>query len=277
MNEIEQPQDRYIKIGDVNSRYWQVGDVGSPVILLHGGGGYIELWRHNILALAKHHRVYAFDMVGAGRADKPDNVDYTFDYMARFVRDFMQALAIPRASLIGASAGGAVTLSVMLQFPELVEKAILVGSAGLGKEVSWLLKLPTLPLVGELLGSPSRSSLKMLCQHAVYNRQIMTDEMVEEFYQMAILPGASASMLNLGRANFNLWGQFDRFSDRLATIDTPTLIIWGRQDPMVPLAQGQNAARIMPNARLEIIEECGHWSPIEHPDLFNRLGLEFLA
>jgi 4,5:9,10-diseco-3-hydroxy-5,9,17-trioxoandrosta-1(10),2-diene-4-oate hydrolase len=277
MNRTEQLQDQYVKVDSVNTRYWQRGESGSAVVLLHGGGGYIELWKHNIFELAKHHRVYAFDMVGAGRSDKPD-AEYTFDFMAQFTRDFMAALNIPHASLIGTSAGGGVALTFALKFPELLDKLIVVGSAGLGKEVSLLLRLPTLPILGKLLSSPSRSGLAMLCKRAVYDSKLITDKIVEEFYQMAMVSGATEAMLNVGRSNFNIWGQFYQpIVEKLNTITAPTLIIWGRQDPMVPVSHAQNAAKTIPNARLEIIEECGHWSPIEHPQKFNQLVLEFLS
>jgi pimeloyl-ACP methyl ester carboxylesterase len=277
MHRNEQPQDQYVKVSSVNTRYWQAGDSGNTVILLHGGGGYIELWKHNISELAKQHRVYAFDMVGAGRSDRLDN-DYTFDFMAQFTRDFMKALDIPKASLIGTSAGGGVALTFTLNFPELVDRLILVGSAGLGKEINFLLRITTLPGLGKLFSSPSKSGVAMLCKQAVYDSKLINDEIVEEFYQMATLPGAAEATLNLGRSNFNIWGQFyQSLAERLHTIANPTLIIWGRQDSMVPVTHAQNAAKIIPNTRLEIIEKCGHWSPIEHPQKFNQLVLEFLS
>lgn len=277
MDRTEQLTDQYVKVRSVNTRYWQAGDSGETIILLHGGGGYIELWKHNIFELAKHHRVYAFDMVGAGRSDKLD-ADYTFDFMAQFTRDFMQVLDIPKASLIGTSAGGGVALTIALNFPELVDRLILVGSVGLGKEISFLLRISTLPGLGKLSSSPSKTSVAMLCKQAVYDSSLITNEVVEELYQMMTLPGAAEATLNVGRSNFNIWGQFyQSIVERLQTITAPTLIIWGRQDPMVPVSHAQNAVTIIPNARLEIFEECGHWSPIEHPQKFNQLVLEFLS
>ncbi|MCU0535485.1 MAG: alpha/beta fold hydrolase [Hydrococcus sp. Prado102] len=209
MNRTEQLQDRYVKVGSVNTRYWQAGDSDSTVILLHGGG---------------------------------------------------------------------VALTCTLNFPELVDRLILVSSAGLGKEINFLLRVTTLPGLDKLFSSPSRSSIAMFCKQAVYDSKLITDEVVEEFYQMARLPGAAKATLNVGRSNFNIWGQFYRpIAQRLPTIVAPTLIIWGRQDPMVPVAQAQNAIETIPNARLEIIEECGHWSPIEYSQKFNQLVLEFLS
>lgn len=277
MHRTEQLQDQYVKVGSVNTRYWQAGNSGNKVILLHGGGGYIELWKHNISELAKQHHVYAFDMVGAGRSDKLD-ADYTFDFMAQFTRDYMKALDISKASLIGTSAGGGVALTLTLNFPELVDRLILVGSAGLGKDINFLLRLTTLPGLGKLFSSPSKSGVAMLCKQAVYDSKLISDEIVEEFYQMATLPGAAEATLNVGRSNFNIWGQFYQpIVERLQTIAAPTLIIWGREDPMVPVTHAENAAKAIRNARLEIIEECGHWSSIEYPQKFNQLVLEFLS
>ncbi|WP_010479066.1 alpha/beta fold hydrolase [Acaryochloris sp. CCMEE 5410] len=271
------PEDRYVKVGSVKTRYWQMGDSGSAVILLHGGGGYIELWKYNIFELAKHHRIYAFDMVGAGRSERP-NTDYTYDFMAQFTREFMKVLDIPKASLIGKSAGGGVALTFALKFPALIDRLVLAGSAGLGPEINLLLRITTITGLGKLLSSPTKSGLRMLCKQSVYNSNLITEEMVDEFYQMAILPGAAAATINLGRSIFNVWGQFSQpITERLQTITAPTLIIWGQQDPMVPVSHGQNAAQIMPNARLEIFEECGHWSSIEHPQKFNQVILGFLS
>ncbi|NJL22839.1 MAG: alpha/beta fold hydrolase [Leptolyngbyaceae cyanobacterium SM1_3_5] len=269
-------QDQYVKVGSVNTRYWQVGDSGSVIILLHGGGGFIELWKNNVLELAKHHRVYAFDMVGAGRSDKPDTA-YTFEFMAQFTQAFMQALGIPHASLIGASAGGAVATTVAMKFPKLVDRLILVGSAGLGKEVNLLLRLPTIPILGQILSSPNQAGMKMAFKQAVYDASIITEDLVNEVYEMAMLPGAMKGILNVARSNFNIGGQRSKpIVDNLKTIQAPTLIIWGRQDPMVPVAHAQKAAEIIPNAQLEIVEACGHWGPIEHPQKFNQMVLEFL-
>jgi 4,5:9,10-diseco-3-hydroxy-5,9,17-trioxoandrosta-1(10),2-diene-4-oate hydrolase len=118
----------------------------------------------------------------------------------------------------------------------------------------------------------------MLCKQAVYNSKLITSELVEEFYQMATLPGATEAMLNVGSSNFNIWGQlYQPIVEKLNTITASTLIIWGKQDPMVPVSHALNAVKKIPNARLEIIDECGHWSPIEHPGKFNQLVLEFLS
>ena len=146
--------------------------------------------------------------------------------MAQFTRDFMKALDISKASLIGTSTGDGVALTVALNFSELVDRLILVGSAGLGKEINFLLRITTLPGLGILFSSPSKSGVAMLCKQAVHNPNLITNEIVEEFYQMARLPGSSEATLNVGCSNFNIWGQFHQsITERLGTTVAPTLIV----------------------------------------------------
>jgi pimeloyl-ACP methyl ester carboxylesterase len=112
------PKDQYIKAGEINTRYW------STVILIHGLGASAEIWMHNVDALAKQHRVYVPDLAGFGRSDKPvssfTHLDYTY-----FVDDFIKALNIEQASLVGQSLGGGITLQYALQFPLRVQKLVL--------------------------------------------------------------------------------------------------------------------------------------------------------
>jgi 4,5:9,10-diseco-3-hydroxy-5,9,17-trioxoandrosta-1(10),2-diene-4-oate hydrolase len=126
------------------------------VILIHGLGGYIENWEKNIAHLSRTHQVFALDLPGFGRSDKPDN-RYTIPYWAAFVQKFMQALEIDRASLVGESMGGAIAIQFALQYPQQVERLILCASAGLGKEVAPFLRLLSLPILGEQLSRPSRT------------------------------------------------------------------------------------------------------------------------
>lgn len=124
------PQDNYIKLGSVNIRYWSEGK-GKPIILLHGGGSSIEIWSFNIGLIAQYYRVYAFDMVGTGKSDKP-SASYSLDYQTEFLQKFMNELDIDRATLIGNSMGGSIALKLALKSPERVDKLVLVSSFGLG-------------------------------------------------------------------------------------------------------------------------------------------------
>ena len=277
---IQTPQDQYIKVGQINTRFWALGDEGTAVILIHGHGGSVENWKLNINALAQNHRVYAMDLVGFGRSDKTSIPD-SFSCGAQFVNDFMEVQHIDRASLIGNSMGGGLTLQFAIQFPDKVEKLVLANAAGLGKELTLTLRLLTLPLIGEFLSKPSRKGTTRFLKECVYDSALITDELVETFYQMSILPGAQKSFLSALRAGANLCGQhadiIRSIVDNLASINVPTLILWGQQDRILPIAHAYVAQGRIPNAKLQILDRCGHLLQLEHPEEFNALLLEFLA
>ncbi len=273
-------EDQFIKIGSINTRFWMAGDTGPPVLLIHGIGGSVEEWRFNIEALAEHHRVYALDMVGSGHSDKPA-AEYSFSYLAQFVNDFMDAQTIERATLIGHSLGGGVVLKFAIQFPDKVDRLVLVSSAGLGKEVHLAFRLSSLPLIGNWLTRPSRKGTAQLLTDCYFDQDLITDEFVEFKYRLAAQPGAQESFLSTVRAQGNFGGQRDHvvhsIVDNLASITAPTLIIWGQQDRILPVAHAGIAASRIPNVRLHIFDPCGHCPPEERPEEFNALVLDFLT
>ena len=274
------PPDQYTQIGQINTRFWAAGDGGKTLVLIHGLGGYVEDWMHNIHALAEQHRVYAMDLVGSGRSDKP-SAAYSLPYLAQFVHDFVEAQNIERASLIGHSLGGGVALQFAIRFPAKVGKLVLVSSAGLGREVKLLLRLSTLPIIGEWFTRPTRKGIAEFLKKSMYDPALVTDELVELCYHLAAVPGAQRAMLATARAVINLRGMRDDavrpIVDHLPHITAPTLIVWGQRDRTLPVAHAYVAEKRMPNARLHIFDPCGHFPQMERPEEFNALVLEFLA
>jgi 4,5:9,10-diseco-3-hydroxy-5,9,17-trioxoandrosta-1(10),2-diene-4-oate hydrolase len=250
------------------------------VLLIHGIGGSVEEWRLNIETLAERHRVYAIDMVGFGYSDKPA-AKYSFSYLAQFVNDFIDAQTIERATLIGHSLGGGVVLKFAIQFPNKVDRLVLVSSAGLGKEVHLAFRLSSLPLIGNWLTRPSRKGTAQLLADCYFDQDLITDEFIEFKYQMGSLPGAQQSFLSTVRTSANFRGLRDHvinsIVDNLAAITAPKFIIWGQQDRILPVAHAQVAASKIPSARLHIFDPCGHCPPEERPAEFNPLVSEFLA
>ena len=274
------PQVQYTKVGQINTRFWALGDKGPTVLLIHGIGGSLEDWMLNADALAKHYRVYALDLVGSGHSDKP-SASYSFSYMAQFVKDFMKAENIDRASLIGHSLGGGVSLQFSIQFPDKVEKLVLANSAGLGKKVTLLLRLLTLPIIGKLLARPSRKGTAKFLKECVYDSTLITDELIEFGYSLAALPGAQDSLLSMVHTLGNIRGMREdvlrSIVDNLTTIIAPTFILWGQQDRILPVAYAHVAEKKIPNVQLHIFDPCGHFPQLECPEEFNSLVLKFLA
>ena len=274
------PKDQYVKAGNINTRYWALGDQGSPVILIHGLGASAEIWQKNVDTLAECHRVYVPDMVGFGRSDK-QNIEFTLSSAARFINNFMNAMNIERASLVGNSLGGGIAVQCALQFPHKVERLALVDSAGFGRKVIFPLRLISLPFIGELLTRPSRKGMYLYFKPAVYDPTLLTEDFIDLYYELHSLPGAQKSLLGALRSISNIRGVRTEvlrpLMARLHTITVPTLIVWGKQDKVLPVKHAYVANEKIFNSKVQIFDPCGHMPQFEKPEEFNRIVLEFLS
>jgi 4,5:9,10-diseco-3-hydroxy-5,9,17-trioxoandrosta-1(10),2-diene-4-oate hydrolase len=197
------------------------------------------------------------------------------------VRDFMAVQEIERASLVGHSVGGAVSMHFAIQYPDQVYRLVLVDSGGLGKEVSLLLRLLTLPLAGEWLSRPSRKGAAQLWEEAFHDPALVTEEWVDLYYELDSLPGNQESMLATLRSLANLRGMRDEvlapIRENMGRIASPTLVVWGQQDSLMPVDHARVAQAGIPGAQVHIFDPCGHMPQMEHPTEFNALVSEFLA
>jgi pimeloyl-ACP methyl ester carboxylesterase len=279
MMTIEMPTDRYVQIDGVNTRYWALGEKGSSVLLLHGQGGAIDYWYKNVFSLAQHHRVYALDWVGSGKSDKPKTT-YTIDDISQFIIRFMDTIGLSHTTLIAGSVGGAIALKIALAFPERVDKLGLIGLGGLGKEVAFPARLTSLPIVGELLNHPSPRAAKFMMQQCVYDSAPYLSEFMD-----LVLRNMSSDILQFQTRTFRTMGNIfgirldflRTLRDRLSEIQSPTLIIWGKQDRAFPIGHAEVAVNGIPNAKLQIFDRCGHLPYLEYANEFNRAVLEFLS
>lgn len=272
------PEDQYVWVGDIKTRYWRLGDRGTAILLLHGIGSCVETWTLNMLALAQHHQVYAVDLVGSGRSDKPPGA-YALTDLTAFVKAFMEVLAIDRPSLIGNSMGGGIALQFALTYPQDVAALVLVNSLGLGQRISPSLQLANLPIVDKLY-QPTRISTALFLKQIVFDQSLVTDDWIDLYHEILTLPGAKEALFAQIRANIGWRGVrpslYRPILDRLQTIEIPTLVVWGKQDPVLPVSQAQAAQRL-PNVRLHLFDACGHWTHLEKAKEFNAQVLEFLA
>jgi 4,5:9,10-diseco-3-hydroxy-5,9,17-trioxoandrosta-1(10),2-diene-4-oate hydrolase len=270
--------DQYIQVGPVRTRFWTAGEGETTLVLLHGLGSYVEDWQENILPLARHDRVYALDLVGCGRSAKPRG-PYTLDSLAGFAGEFLAGLGVRRATLVGHSLGGAVAMQLASRSPALVERLVLVSSAGLGREAGLLLRLSTVPLLGEWLTRPRREGLSRYFRQTMHDPSSVTAEWVETCSLLAALPGAQRAMLATLRTTMDLRGVreavFRPLLAGLAHLAVPTLVVWGQQDPILPVAHAHAAQRQLPSAQLHIFDPCGHFPQLECAAEFNALVQEF--
>ena len=273
--------DRYIDVKGVRTRYWEAGSGVQTVVLVHGLGGAIEIWAATIPRLSQARRVIAVDLVGFGRTEKPDGA-YDYPFFASFLNDFFDSMKLARAAVIGHSLGGGTALQFAVSHNGRVEKLVLVGSGGLSLSIGAGLRILTLPAVGEILTRPRRRTPRQLMAGIVHDPSIgdQVPEVVGRFNDMASLPGAQEAVLKTLRNNITAFrGKPKSISGIvpfLGAVRQKTLVIWGRQDRIIPFAVSRVALELLPNAELLALDKCGHCPMIEHPEVFNKRVCDFL-
>jgi pimeloyl-ACP methyl ester carboxylesterase len=255
---------------------------GPVLLLIHGMAGSSRSWREVMPQLAKDHTVLAPDLLGHGQSAKPLG-DYSLGAHASGLRDLLGALRIDRATVVGQSLGGGVAMQLAYQHPEIAERLVLVNSGGLGRDVSRLLRLFTLPgmeyLMPVLFPVFVRDRGRALMQ-SLHRRGLRAPHLAEMWraYESLGEPENRAAFVKTLRAVIDPGGQAVSAKDRLYLTEAlPTLIMWGDKDPIIPVQHAHDAAELMPGCRLEIFEGVGHFPHVEAPARFVDVLTDFLA
>jgi pimeloyl-ACP methyl ester carboxylesterase len=256
---------------------------GEPVVLLHGGGpgaSAIGNFRGNLEALAAHFRVFAVDMPGYGGSDKPDYDEPYQGFAATSVVAGLRALGVERVSLLGNSLGGGVAVHIAVMLPHFVDKLILIGAAGAAP--SFIVPSPsegTRHLTGFYAPpGPSPERMEDFMRVMLYDHSLINNEMVEQRYQEAIDPEVREGVEKVYSAlagGASVTGE--EIWKRVPDVKQQTLLIWGRDDRMLPLDGALYMLSRMQNSRLHVFARCGHWAQLEHRDEFNRLIIDFVS
>ncbi|HMN60394.1 MAG TPA: alpha/beta hydrolase [Anaerolinea sp.] len=265
-------------------RYYEAGEQGFPVILLHGGGTDSALlsWRLAIPALAKSHRVLAPDWPGYGESEIFRSA-YSFEQMRAWLESLMDQWGLDQADLVGISMGGGGALSIALERPDRVRRLVLVDSYGLADRVAyhrmsyWFVKIPWLVNWSWALIRRSRRLARWSLAAIFGDARNISDELADEVFQAIQSTDGQRAFGEFQRAEMLPDRLRTCYMDRLEEIHSPTLVIHGERDTLVPLSAAREAARRIPGARLEVIPKAGHWPMREYPDQFNRLVDEFLS
>ncbi|OBG39652.1 MULTISPECIES: alpha/beta fold hydrolase [Mycolicibacter] len=258
---------------------------GPAVVLLHGGGpgaSGVSNYARNIDALAQHFRVIVPDMPGYGRSVKEVDQRDPFGCLADMIRGLLDELGLDTAHLVGNSYGGACALRLALDTPARVGKLVLMGPGGIGTTRG----APTAGLKTLLAyyggDGPSRDKLASFIRtYLVYDGAAVPDDLIDLRYAASIDPEVVANP-PLRRpsgptALRTLWRMDLTRDSRLADLQTPALVLWGRDDKVNKPAGGPMLLNLMPNAELVMTSRTGHWMQWERAELFNRLVTEFLG
>jgi 4,5:9,10-diseco-3-hydroxy-5,9,17-trioxoandrosta-1(10),2-diene-4-oate hydrolase len=284
-------QSKTVTIDGINLHYL-CGGSGPPLVLVHGLGSSSSVeFYYNLEPLAAHHRVFAIDLPGFGRSDKPV-LEYTIALFVQAVSDLMASEAIERAAVMGVSMGGRVALGLALDSPDKVERLVLVDALGVGapRRVLAYSILLTRGL-GELTLRGTSRALRQM-NPAVIRRfwgwylkrpnrvdTLWSDERIANHGSLLARPEYRAAYLSALRSIAGMRQLRDGVvvEDRLTELRMPTLLIWGGHDHIFPASHAQAAMERIPNGRLEVFDDSGHTPQMEEPDRFNRLVLDFLT
>jgi pimeloyl-ACP methyl ester carboxylesterase len=257
-----QPREEIVKVGGIDVHTW-LGGTGAPLLVLHGAGGNrgFTRWTREV---AKHFTVWAPTHPGYGRSGDAEWMD-TIGDLARFYSWFIDAVGLRRPHLMGASMGGWTAAELATMSPGAIDRLILVDPVGLKPETGEILDVfyhspaelrtlnvhdpKTIPEWDELFGKPPTPADLEIAER---NREMAARLTWKPYMHNPVL---------------------ERFLPR---VTNPALIVWGREDRIVPVGCGEQYRRLLPNATLTVLDRCGHMPPIEQPDAFARLVLEFL-
>lgn len=258
---------------------------GTPVVLLHGGGTDHAMlsWRDTIpVLLAAGYRVYAPSYPGYG--DSPaGSTPSTLPNLIGYLEQLMDIWGVGQAALIGISMGGGLSIGYTLAHPERVSRLILIGTYGIQDKAPahllsyFLIKTPGLMDAMWAMSRGSRWAARSSLKSILRNPHAHTDELMDELMEAMQNLSSQKAFNQFQRDEIGWTGTKTNYTARLPEIKAPVLIVHGSHDVGVALKYAQRAARLLPNARLEVFENAGHWTQRDYPEKFNRLMLEFLG
>ncbi len=263
---------KFEQVGDFRMHYNEAGS-GPAVVMVHGGGPGASGWsnfQRNVRAFAEHHRTLLVDMPGFGQSDSVAVTEPRSQHTARAICTLLDKLGIEKASLVGNSMGGAASINFAIDYTSRIDKLVVMGSAGAGQ--SLFVPQPTegIRVLNQVFENPTAEGMRRLINLMMYDASGVSDDLLQDRLKAAQNPGHIEARKKSGNAQRDL-------GHELGKITAPTLIIWGRDDRVVPLDTGLRLLAGLPGSQMHIFGHCGHWVQTEHAEEFNRLVLDFLA
>ena len=270
----EASTSQYVQLSKLRLHYNEVGQ-GPPLICIHGGGPGANSWSNfvtNIGAFAPHYRLVLVDLPRFGKSDKVAIDGPPLTFMAAVLKEFMDALGIAKAPIIGNSYGGQVALKLAIDYSDRVSSLTLIGSAPVVQSLFSPMPVEGVKLIGSYYrgaGGPTLAKMRQILSTLVFDQSLITDELVRERYEASIDPETVKINMEPGTRQ--------DLTAELGKVKAPTLVIWGMDDRAGALDVGLLMTRFIPDAQMHIFTRCGHWAQVERADEFNELVLNFLG
>ena len=259
----------FTEVGGLRVRYADRGFGDSVVLLLHGFGGDLDNWMFNLDSLAEKHRVLALDLPGHGQSVKT-NVDPSLSGMATFVRKFLDGLSVSSVHVVGHSMGGAIAMQLASDSPETVKSLGLICSAGLGPDINS-------DYLRGFVEAQSQQELKLVLQQLFADESLVNLQLVNDLLNYKRIDGVEATLNALSETLISA-GEQTFLTDNIVASGIPVLVIWGKQDRIIPVSHAQNYSAAGGSCvEVEIFDSAGHMVQMEKAYDVNRSLLNFLA
>jgi pimeloyl-ACP methyl ester carboxylesterase len=264
---------RTIEAGGITTAYLEAGS-GPPVLMMHGSGPGVSgtaNWQYNIPVLAEKFHVLAPDIVGFGATERPADIVYSLRAWTDHVWAFLDALGIEKTAIVGNSLGGRIALQMATDRPERISRMVLMGSPGVGMSL-------TEGLQALRAYEPSHDAMRALLRnYFAVDPTLITDELVEIRYEASVADGAYEAYRAMFFDSRHKGSELGITEDEVRAITTPTLLVHGREDKVVPVQVSVTMLGLLPNADLHVFSACGHWTQIERAEEFSALVADYLA
>jgi len=267
---------QYVTIHGHRRAYVKTGS-GPALLLLHGLACDHTTWEPVIESLSRHFTVIAPDLLGHGDSAKP-RADYSVGGYANGMRDLLTVLEVDTVTVVGHSFGGGVAMQFAYQYPERTERIVLVGSGGLGPEVTAAIRAITTPGFHQVMGvltlpcirHVGTGAMRLLARSGV--AQLRDLDEAAAIYESFKDPRTRAAIRHVVRAVVDWKGQIVTMSDRAYLTDAmPMCVIWGADDLIIPVSHASFASELAPTARVEIVPNAGHFTHNDHPQRFAKI------
>jgi 2-hydroxy-6-oxonona-2,4-dienedioate hydrolase len=266
----------WVDAGGIKTRFVQAGDTSKPpLVMLHGTAGSLENFAANIAPHAEHFNCIAFDMIGSGMTAKPD-YDYETQHYVKHMLDFFDAMGIRKASVIGLSLGARVASRFAIDYPERVEKLILLSATAY---------FPARPIQGDIKSSrsaaaanPTWNSIREIFKGLFHDESKVWDDLIATRLSIYERPDMKQAMRHiLALLDPDVYNRNRIANEDWKRLRAPTLVVAAVDHADVFLDTARTIAKFIPNVRLLEMRNCSHWPQMEDPETFNRASLEFLG
>jgi pimeloyl-ACP methyl ester carboxylesterase len=267
---------KFIEVDGMQVHYRDEGK-GTPIVLIHGTASSLHAWNDWAEELKKTHRVLRMDLPAFGITGANANADYSIQNYTRFLQEFLSKVNVDNFYLVGNSLGGNIAWDYAAEHPEKVKKLVLIDASGLptNKPQPWIFKLAKTPVLNSLfLYVTPKAVIKDNMEQVYHDDSKITDELITRYHEMALRTGNRQAFIDRAKTDFKL-GEKSNL-EKLKSIKTETLLLWGENDLWIPLDNGKRMNSLLENSKLVVIKNSGHVPMEENPTESLKLFFDFI-